>query len=205
MSVDKLEEVTRALYEKGLERGQSEAAKLLEQAKEQAAKLLAEAEQKAEALLKKADEEAAQLKNSVSADIQTQFHYALDRISNRLALHLTEASLPHSHSSEQWLSMIIDALIKYSLDSEKYVNDFTLMLPKDWEIQFSQALHKKIDNLIKKGIAIDASAEGCFRITLKNNKEGFKVELSPQELQTFISDRLSPLTKKMLNLGYEHD
>ncbi len=205
MSVDKLEEVTRALYEKGLERGQSEAAKILEAATLKAEKVLDEAEQKAKSIVVKAGKEAEQLKNAVSADIQTQFQYALDRISNRLALHITEESLPHAHNPEHWVATLLDVLVTHSLNKENQVNDFTLALPQDWESQFSASLQDKIKALVKQGISLATSDEDAFQITLMNDQEGFRIQLDPQELKQFITDRLSPLTKKLLDIDYARD
>lgn len=64
---NKLEELTRKLYDEGLEKGRADADKLVSDAKDEAARLVSEARSEADAIVKAAEAKAEELhKNSLT-------------------------------------------------------------------------------------------------------------------------------------------
>jgi V/A-type H+-transporting ATPase subunit E len=90
---EKLEQVTRTLYEQGVEKGKIRAAEMVEEAKKEAEKLLLEAEQKAKLLLEEARDQSAQIHAATLIELRLKTDLTVAELSKRLSIQLTEQLL----------------------------------------------------------------------------------------------------------------
>jgi V/A-type H+-transporting ATPase subunit E len=201
MSANKLEQITRELFEQGLEKGEAEGKKKLEEALLQAERLIAEAEDKAKEMIRLAQEEALKQENK----IRNEFHGQLDLLMEQMKQRVSE-SLSHEALQSSGLDLSANALWKDCLEavfrsfaqSDRALNNLTLALPADWESRITNALKPAMTDCLSKGLTIDPQANSPFSIKIKGKNPEYEISLEPEEIKLFIIQRLSQQTRKLL-------
>lgn len=82
---NKLQELTKKLYDEGLEKGRAEADRLVGEAKNEAAKIVAEARAQAEEIVKKARDKAEDVEKNTMTEIALAGKQAAAKIKSEIA------------------------------------------------------------------------------------------------------------------------
>ena len=90
---DKLQQLTRKLYDEGLEKGRAEAERLVNEAKAEAAKIVAEARAEAESIVKKAEARAADAEKNAMTEIALAGKQAVAKIKSEIASMIVAESV----------------------------------------------------------------------------------------------------------------
>lgn len=167
---NKLQELTRKLYDEGLEKGRAEADRLVGEAKAQAARIIAEAEAKAESIVKQAQERADDTAKNAMTEISLAGKQAAAKIKSEIAGAITTG-------------IIGDKVSAANLDGE-FVKQMLLTVAKNWngastskvslEALLPESAREKLDAAIKAG-AGELLAAGVQTAYSKDVKSGFKV------------------------------
>ena len=97
---NKLDILTKKIYEEGIEKAQNDAKEILERAQKDAENIIKEAENKAEAILNQANNDSANLRQKTEAEISMSVKQAISAlkqqltnlISNKIAVDMTSAA-----------------------------------------------------------------------------------------------------------------
>ena len=197
---NKLDILTKKIYEEGIEKAQTDAKDILEKARQDAANIIKEAEDKAKSIIDNANSDSANLRQKTEAEIGMSVKQAVaslkqqitNLISNKIAVDMTTAAFKDEDFVRELMSKIIE---KWSAEGNVDLNVIMNEKEKD---EFSKYLMAKHKNLLDNNLTL---------VTNSNQKEGFviqpkdgsyKITFSEKVFEDFFNAYLKEYSKKLL-------
>ncbi|MBO6238458.1 MAG: hypothetical protein J6N50_06665, partial [Bacteroidales bacterium] len=152
--MDKLQELTRRLYEEGLAKGKEEGQAMLEKAAAEADSIVKKAQEEAEAILEKARKEAQDYKTKVEGDVKMAAGQSVQAtrtaIENLVIAKIADKPVGKVLSSEEFTKGIITAVAqKFSAEEPA---DLSLILPESLKAGLEPFLKGELADLLGKGV-----------------------------------------------------
>ena len=169
MENTKLQELTKKLYNEGLEKGRSEADRLVADAKEEAARILADAKAEAQVIAKAAESRAEDIAKNAMTEIALAGRQAVSKIKTELAeviiLKTTGEAVKGAVVDPAFVK---DMLLAVANNWTSNTTDVSLkaLLPEAKRAELDAAMQSAAAELLKAGIEVGYS---------KDVKSGFKV------------------------------
>ena len=190
---NKLDILTKKIYEEGIEKAQNDANDILEKAKQDAANIIKEAQDKA-------NNDSANLRQKTEAEIGMSVKQAIaslkqqitNLISNKIAVDMTTAAFKDEDFVRELMSKIIE---KWSTEGNLDLN--VIMNQKEKE-EFEKYLLAKHKNLLDNNLTLvsnDSQKEG-FVIQPKDGS--YKITFSEKVFEEFFNAYLKDYSKKLL-------
>lgn len=201
---NKLQQLTKQLFDEGLEKGREEADRLLSDAKAKADKIVADAEAKAESIVKKAQSEAEDVKKNSLTEITMAGKQALSKIKGEIA----NSIVTKSTSAEIKAATIDAAFIKdmllavaqsWSGDSSAKV-ELSALLPESKRAELDAAISKSSAELLSAGVEVGYSAQvnNGFKVGAKDG--GYYISFSDDDfdalMRGYLREKVSTLLFK---------
>lgn len=198
--MDKLQELTRRLYEEGLAKGKEEGQAMLEKAAAEADSIVKKAQEEAEAILEKARKEAQDYKTKVEGDVKMAAGQSVQAtrtaIENLVIAKIADKPVGKVLSSEEFTKGIITAVAqKFSAEEPA---DLSLILPESLKAGLEPFLKGELADLLGKGVEASFSKKmsGGFKIGPKDG--GYFISLTDETFRELIGEYMRPATKKLL-------
>lgn len=197
---NKLDLLTKKLYEEGVEKANREAERVTGEAQQQAEKLLADARAEADAIRKRAEAEAEDLKRKAEAEMAAGTRLAVAALKQELAGLVA--------------GKVAGGLAATAFDERAFVQEMMLEVVRKWDVAagsldlevvlsdgereaFRGYVERKCKELLDKGLEIKGGgAEGRFVVRPKG--EGYEVAFSEELFRDFFSRYVKELVKKLL-------
>lgn len=197
---NKLDVLTKKLYEEGVEKANQEAEKIIAQAKENATKLVAEAEAKAKEIKAGAEAEAENLKKKAESEMA---------LSARQAITALKQSITQLISGE-----VAGEMARAGFKDQAFVQELLVEIVKKWDVasgnlnlevilceqeksDFQNFVKSKYKELLDRGLEIKVgNTEGAFVIQPKNG--GYQIAFSEQLFEAFFNQYIRSFTKGLL-------
>jgi V/A-type H+-transporting ATPase subunit E len=197
---NKLELLTKKIYEEGIEKAQNDAKEILDNANNKANSIIKEAENKANAILEKAQNDSAILRQKTETELSMSAKQAMASlkqqittlISNKIASDMTSVAFKDKEFVHELMMKVIE---KWNVDSNMDIN--VIMNDKEKE-DFEKYLLAKYKNLLDNNLTL---------VTNNNQKDGFviqpkdgsyKVTFSEKVFEEFFNAYLKEYSKKLL-------
>ncbi len=197
---NKLDLLTKKIYEEGIEKAQNDAKKILEKAHKDADNIIKEAENKADAIVEKANNDVANLRQKTEAEISMSVKQTVaalkqqltNLISNKIAVDMTTTAFKDEDFVRELMSKIIE---KWNAEGNVDLN--VMMNAKEKE-EFEKYLLAKHKDLFDNNLTL---------VTNPNQKEGFvvqpkdgsyKITFSEKVFEEFFNVYLKEYSKKLL-------
>ena len=197
---NKLELLTKKIYEEGIEKAQNDAKEILDNANNKANSIIKEAENKANAILEKAQNDSAILRQKTETELSMSAKQAMASlkqqittlISNKIASDMTSVAFKDKEFVHELMMKVIE---KWNVDSNMDIN--VIMNDKEKE-DFEKYLLAKYKNLLDNNLTL---------VTNDNQKDGFviqpkdgsyKVTFSEKVFEEFFNAYLKEYSKKLL-------
>lgn len=194
---NKLEELTRQLYDEGLAKGREEGDRYLEQARRQAEQIVAEAQSRAEEIVAKAEKAAADIKSKAEADVRMAAGQALQStrkdIENLLVCRIGEQK---ATSDPAFLKEIIRTVAERFSASEG--PDIALTLPES----LRESLEPWVKGELSKALSAPVEANFSKKIgggfTIGPKDGSYFISMTDKTFDSLIAEYLRPVTRKLL-------
>lgn len=199
---NKLQELTRKLYDEGLERGRAEADKLVAEARAEAQKIVAEAESRAEEIVRKAQAKAEDVEKNTMTEISLAGKQAVSKIKSEIAELIVAKS-----TSEGVKNAVLDpAFVKEMLvsvaknwngaDSGKV--ELQALLPESEREKFDAAFAKSAKALLDAGVEVGYSKEvkSGFKVGAKDG--GYYISFSDADVEALLAEYLREKVYQLL-------
>ncbi|OGK01979.1 MAG: hypothetical protein A2350_21065, partial [Candidatus Raymondbacteria bacterium RifOxyB12_full_50_8] len=151
----KIAELTRALYQEGVEKGEKKALDITAEAKIGAARIVADAEQEAAHLKAKAEKECAELRRTVDAEIKLSASQAFNSFKQQVLDSLVAKAVDGSIAKSMADPGTVADFIKTALQNWKVAAseapDFAVMLPEAKKAELDTAVRTALSQTLSKG------------------------------------------------------
>lgn len=197
---NKLDVLTKKLYEEGVDKANQEAEKIIANAKESAAKLVAEAEAKARDIMAAAESESESLKKKSESEMALSVRQAItalkqavtDLISGAVSGEIAKTGFEDKAFVQE---LLIEIVKKWDISSGNL--DLALILSDEEKAKFQQFVAAKYKDLLDKGLEVRAgNVKEAFVIQPKNG--GYQITFSEELFDTFLNQYMRSFTKALL-------
>lgn len=199
---NKLEQLTRKLYEEGLSKGQQESDRLVAQAREQARRIVAEAEERASEIISQARKQADELSHNTLSELTLAGRQMLatlkDRIADLVVMRtlagpVREANLDPAFVKE----LLLTVACGWNAGRDDKVS-LEALLPADQQERFTQEFAASVGALLDAGIDVKYSdrVKNGFRIGPRDG--GYYLSFTDADFEALLGEYLREKVKHIL-------
>lgn len=194
--MEKIQELTEKLYREGVEKGQTEAARIEAEAHDKAEKILAEARQQAQAIEAQAKKKAAELDANTKSELKLYTSQALNALKSEVTNVLTNNTV---EDAVKGLTEDSDFLAKFAVElASKWVDDEPVVLSSPEAESLKKYFAAKAKNLLDKGLKIEKVSGRDALLTIAPANGSYKVEFGKEEFENYFKSFLRPQLIEML-------
>lgn len=197
---NKLDVLTKKLYEEGVDKANREAEKIIAQAKENAAKLIADAETKAKEIKAGAEADAENLKKKAESEMALSARQAItalkQSITDLVAGNVSGEIAKAGFKDEAFVQELLMEIVKKWDVSSGNLN-LELILSEENKVKFQQFVTAKYKDLLDKGLEIKTgNVKEAFVIQPKDG--GYQIAFSEELFDSFFNQYMRSFTKALL-------
>lgn len=200
---DKLEKLTKQIYDEGIAKANLQAQEMIKAANEEKKKILRAARKEAEDIISLASRESEETKNMVNSELRmaTQQSLALlrQKISELIAVKVTNNAVEGFFDDSEFLKKILEIVMKEWIGSGcRRGQEFYLKLPikvqKDIQEHFFAKGKQELDNGLE--IEFDEKIKSGFVISPKDGS--YRIGFTEEDFKSLIKYFLRPRMKQFL-------
>jgi V/A-type H+-transporting ATPase subunit E len=192
----RIQELTRKIYEEGVEKGKSESDRLISEATAEKAAILAAAKEEARQIIETAEREAASLRKNTEAELKLFASQALETLKSEIADLIT--------------GRIVKSNVKAAVGDKAFIQKLILETSREWvksggitiETAASDDLIKYFESnakdLLLKSVNIEKVNGKDTSFTIKPAGGSYKVTFGEEEFIAFFKEFLRPQLVEML-------
>ena len=199
---NKLEQLTRKLYDEGLEKGRAEADRLVAEAKAEAARIVAEAEAKAEAVVKQAQERADDTAKNAMTEIALAGRQAVAKIKTEIVEAVvaksTAAGVKAANLDGTFVKEMLLAVAKNWNGAAGSKVELTALLPETARTQLDSAMKAAAADLLKAGVEVGYSAEVRSGFKVAQKEGGYYISFSDDDFNALLGSYLRDKVRDLL-------
>ena len=197
---NKLDLLTKKIYEEGIEKAQNDARNILDKAQKDAEAIVKEAEDKAKAILEKAQNESATLHQKTETELGMSAKQALaalkqqitNMIANNIAVDMTSAAFRDEDFVKELMAKIIE---KWNAEGNV---DLNVILNDKEKEEFEKYLLAKHKNLFDNNLTIVANNSQKEGFVIQPKDGSYKITFSEKVFEEFFNAYLKEYSKKLL-------
>lgn len=197
---NKLDVLTKKLYDEGVDKANQEAEKIIAQAKEEAAKLIADAETKAKEIKAGAVADTENLKKKAESEMALSVRQALtalkQAVTNLISGEVAGNMAKTGFEDEAFVQeMIVTIVKKWDIASGNL--NLELVLSEEENVKFREFVATKYKELLDKGLEVKVGGtDEAFVIQPKDGS--YQVAFSEKLFEAFFNQYMRSFTKSLL-------
>lgn len=199
---NKLQELTKKLYDEGLSKGRQDAEALLTDAKAKAKKIVAEAETEAARIRKKAHGDAEDLRKNTITELNLAGRQVIEKIKGEvqemIVVKATGESVKAAALDPKFIEEMLVAVAKNWSGSSSDKVALQAMLPKEMEAKFGKSLEKSVQAALGGNMEIVFSdgVKSGFKVGPKAG--GYHISFTDDGFNALLGEYLRPKVSGML-------
>lgn len=199
---NKLQELTRRLYDEGLEKGRTEAEQLVADAKKQAEQILREAHAQADDIVKKAEIKAEDVGKNTMTEIALAGKQAVAKIKQEIAemivLKASAKGLKDAAMDAQFIKEMLVSVAKNWNGENSGKVELKALLPEKEKKALDEAFAKSAKELVAAGIEVGYSKEVKSGFKVSEKDGGYYISFSDADLEALMSEYLRERVAELL-------
>ena len=199
---NKLEQLTRKLYDEGLEKGRAEADRLVSEAKAEASRIVAEAQTKAEGIVKQAQERADDTAKNAMTEIALAGRQAVAKIKNEIAEAVvaksTAAGVKDANLDGSFVKEMLLAVAKNWNGAAGSKVELTALLPEAARTKLDTAMKAAAAELLSAGVEVGYSADVKSGFKVAQKEGGYYISFSDDDFNALLGSYLRDKVRDLL-------
>ena len=197
-----VEELTKKIYQEGVEKAEKEAEKIIKEAHQKAQKIVDKAEAQSKVLIESAEKRAADLKHKNEAEMRLAARQALSNLQQKvrdmLVWEITSKPLPEAFGDKKFVRSLIEKLVDFWLKHYGEIEGLNILLPKKDYEEAQEYVRQRAQELLKNKITIefkDTMTNG-FQISPEDGR--FKVSFTAEDFENYFKSFAKPRIFRLL-------
>lgn len=199
---NKLQELTRKLYDEGLEKGRADADKLISDAQAQARKILDEARAQADEIVRKAHAKAEEVEKNTMTEISLAGRQALSTIKSEIASAIVAKSTAEGVKAAaldpKFLEEMLLAVARNWNGSDSGKVSLQALLPEEAREKLDAAFAKSARALLDAGIEVGWSKEVKSGFKVGAKEGGYYISFTDADLEALLGEYLRDKVYQLL-------
>ena len=198
---NKLQELTKKIYNEGVAKGNEEADKIIAKANQDAQSIIQDAEKKAESIIKEAEKKAKELNDNTQSELKLATRQVINTIKqnivNIISGEIVTKSTKEALSDKIFIKGIIEKIVA-NWNSGNTSSDLKILLPEKDQKELDEFFKKEATDLLKKGVTLnfEKGIVNGFQITPQDGS--YKVSFTESEFEAFFKEYLRPKLVELL-------
>lgn len=199
---NKLEQLTRKLYDEGLSKGRAEAAGVLAEAESEAKKIVSDAHHEAEAILRDAERKASELKKNTETEVMLASRQSIGRLKEMIReMIVARVVTPATNEAAMDPGFIREVLTEVARNWNGPSADrieLKALLPEGMRERLEAAFASDAKALLAEGVELQYAdgVKSGFRIGPKDG--GFYISFTDADFNALLGEYLRPKVADML-------
>ncbi|WP_295939334.1 hypothetical protein [uncultured Alistipes sp.] len=199
---NKLQQLTKKLYDEGLEKGRAEADRLVAEAKKEAAQVVADAHAEAEQIVKKAQVKAEDVEKNTMTEISLAGKQAAAKIKSEIASMIvaksTAAGVKEAVLDPAFIKQMLLSVAKNWNGADAGKIELKALLPEGERAKLDAAFADSTKELLAAGIEVGYSKEvkTGFKVGAKDG--GYYISFSDADFDALLGEYLREKVTDML-------
>ncbi len=199
MENNKLEQLTRKLYDDGLSKGRREAEELVEKARAEAKKIVDDAKSEAAKITQAAEQHAAETRSNTATETAIASRQAIAKLKDMIGSAITGSVLTQPIAAATLdAGFVKELLLAVASNWHGEKSELVALLPAAKEKELAAAFAGSVKSLLDAGVELkysDAVKSG-FRISPKDG--GYYIGFTDDDFRVLLSEYLRPKLAKIL-------
>ena len=198
----KLQELTRKLYDEGLEKGRAEADKVLADARKESEKIVADARAEAAEILRRAKTEAEDVGKNTMTEIALAGKQAVAKIKSEIASLIvakaTAEGVKQAMLDPEFIREMLLAMAKNWSGSASGKVELVALLPEAERKKLDKAFDASAKSLLAAGVEVGWSKEVKTGFKVGTKGGGYYISFSDEDVENLLSEYLRDRVSQML-------
>ena len=196
----KIQQLTEAIYNEGIQKARDEAEVILREASEKASRIENDARKTAEKLLQEAHQKSKELKLHVDSEIRMTVSQAISamkqEIGSLITMKVVQPSVKEVFSNKNFLQGLISSFVKGWMDKETL--DLNIILPEAEKDQMVEFFRNNLALEMNKGLQIsfDQNIRSGFKVGPADGN--YHISFTEDDFINFLKGYLRPKTSQLL-------
>lgn len=199
---NKLQELTRKLYDEGLEKGRAEADRLVAEARVKADKIVADANAQADEILRRAQAKAEDTEKNTLTEIALAGKQAVARIKSEIAelivAEATGAGVKDAALDPAFIKEMLLAVARNWNGADAGKVELKALLPEGEQEKLNAAFEQSAGELLAAGIEVGYSKEVKTGFKVGAKEGGYYISFSDADLEALLGEYLREKVSSML-------
>ncbi|MDE6069840.1 MAG: hypothetical protein K2F92_03030 [Alistipes sp.] len=199
---NKLQELTRKLYDEGLEKGRAEADRLVAEARAEADKIVADANAQADEILRRAQAKAEDTEKNTLTEIALAGKQAVARIKSEIAeLIVAEAAgagVKEAALDPAFIKEMLLAVARNWNGADAGKVELKALLPEGERAKLDAAFEQNAKELLAAGIEVGYSKEVKTGFKVGAKEGGYYISFSDADIEALLGEYLREKVSSML-------
>ena len=199
---DKLQELTRKLYEEGLSKGRSDADDLVAKAKEEAKTIVNEARTKAEAIIRETQRNAEELRKNTETEVALASRQTIatlkEQIRNLVTAKELTPKVQHAVSGTAFLQEMILLVCKNWEGNRQTNAELEVMLPESTKAELLEELKTMLGNALAAGVTVKTSEKATSGFKVAPREGGYYISFTDEDFDALFLEYLRPKVAGLL-------
>ena len=199
---DKLQKLTRKLYEEGLSKGRSDADDLVAKAKEEARVIVNEARVKADSILREAQRQAEELQKNTETEVALASRQTIATLKEQIQSLVTAKELtPRVKDAVNDTAFLKDMILLTCKNWEgngQTNTELEVMLPENAKAELLKELKSMLENALDSGVTVKTSeaVKSGFQVAPKEG--GYYISFTDEDFDALFREYLRPKVAELL-------
>lgn len=200
-SDNKLDILTKKIYEEGIERAEHDSQEILQKAGDEAQNIIKNAQNQAKSLIEKAQIDASNLKLKTEAEMSMSVKQAMASLKQQITGLISETISKNITSTafndKAFINELMVTIIK-KWNPESGAPDINVVLSEKEKAQFDQFLAEKHQEILNKGLTIKTNAAQKEGFVIQPKDGSYRITFSEEMFNEFFEGYLRNYSKKLL-------
>ena len=196
----KIQQLTEAIYNEGVQKARQEADAILKEANEKAARIEQDARKAADNLLNEARAKSDELKRHVDSEIKMTVNQAVSsvrqEITSLVTMNVIQPPVREIFSDQGYIQKLVLEVVKGWLSKESF--DLNVILPESGREQMETFFRNNLATELNKGLEVSFSqhVKSGFRIGPADGS--YLISFTDEDFTNFLKAYLRPKTSQLL-------
>lgn len=197
----KIKELTEKIRKEGLEKAETEAAKIIEEAEKKASQIKDKAEKESAKIIEDAHLEAYTWSEKVKSDLRFSIDQSLLKLRNEIRelilAEILEDSVKENLNNADFVANILKTVVENWKDGSDNPS-LEILLPGELHQQAEKELRKSAQNILNSGVKLSVSGSLTSGFEIKPEDGSYKISFTDEAFEAFLKENFRPVVKSFL-------
>ncbi len=196
----KIQQLTDAIYNEGVQKARDEAEVILKEAQKKATQIEEEARMNAATMMADTRKKAQEFRNHVDSEIKLTINQAVSalkqEISSLITLKVLQPAVKELFSDKEYLKTLISGIVKGWMQKESV--DLNLILPEGDKVKMSEFFANSLASELNKGLEVTFSGDVLSGFKIGPADGSYQISFTDEDFMNFLKAYLRPKTNQLL-------